>query len=96
MYQLYEITDEESLRYAIKDYLRFYSEERIQERYHGKTPLEVRTEALSTKQPMEYPIPVNKRINKYKEKWCAQKNDHTSFKVWSFTTSAFQIFDLST
>jgi len=71
MYQLYEITDEESLRYTIKDYLRFYSEEQIQERYHGKTPLEVRTEALSTKQPMEYPIPVNKRINKYKEKWCA-------------------------
>lgn len=71
MYQLYEITNEESLRYAIKDYIRFYREERIQERYNNKTPLEVRTEALSTEQPMEYPIPENKRINKYKEKWCA-------------------------
>ena len=50
-----------------------YSSEfkRIQERYNCKTPLEVRTEALSAVDPMEYPIPENKRINKYKEKWCA-------------------------
>lgn len=41
MYQMYEITDEVSLRYAIKDYLRFYSEERPQDRYHCRTPLEV-------------------------------------------------------
>lgn len=71
MYQMYEITDEASLRYAIKDYLRFYSEERPQDRYHCKTPLEVRQEALSSDIPTEYPIPENKRINKYKEKWCA-------------------------
>lgn len=71
MYQMYEITDEASLRYAIKDYLRFYSEERPQDRYHCKTPLEVRQEALSSDMPKEYPIPENKRINKYKEKWCA-------------------------
>ena len=25
MYQMYEITDETSLRFAIKDYIRFYS-----------------------------------------------------------------------
>lgn len=71
MYQMYEITDEASLRYAIKDYLRFYSEERPQDRYHCKTPLEVRVEALASDTPIEYPIPENKRINKYKEKWCA-------------------------
>ena len=71
MYQMYEITDEASLRYAIKDYLRFYSEERPQDRYHCKTPLEVRQEALSSDMPKEYPIPENKRMNKYKEKWCA-------------------------
>ena len=71
MYALYEIIDEASLRFAIKDYLRFYAEERIQERYNCKTPLEVRMEALSTVNPTEYPIPENKRINKYKEKWCA-------------------------
>ena len=71
MYQLYEITNEASLRYAIKDYIRFYSEERLQDRYDCKTPLEVRSEALSSEKPKEYPIPENKRIEKYKEKWCA-------------------------
>lgn len=71
MYQMYEITDEASLRHAIKDYLHFYSEERPQDRYHCKTPLEVRQEALDSDTPIEYPIPENKRINKYKEKWCA-------------------------
>lgn len=71
MYQMYNITDETSLRFAINDYLRFYSEERPQDRYHCKTPLEVRNEAFSTDCPMEYAIPKNKRIEKYKEKWCA-------------------------
>lgn len=71
MYQMYNITDEASLRFAINDYLRFYSEERPQDRYHCKTPLEVRNEAFSTNCPMEYAIPRNKRIEKYKEKWCA-------------------------
>lgn len=71
MYQMYNITDESSLRFAINDYMRFYKEERPQDRYHCKTPLEVRTEALSLDNPIEYPIPENKRIKKYKEKWCA-------------------------
>lgn len=71
MYQMHEITDESSLRYAIKDYLRFYSEERPQDRYHCKTPAEVRQEALASDTPVEYPIPENKRIKKYKEKWRA-------------------------
>ena len=71
MYQMYEITDEASLRYAIIDYMRFYSEERPQDRYHCKTPIEVRMEALSSEKPAEYPIPRNKRIEKYKQKWAA-------------------------
>jgi transposase InsO family protein len=71
MYQMYEITDEISLRHAIQSYIKFYNEERPQDRYHCKTPLEVRLEALSSKNPKEYPIPENKRIKKYKEKWCA-------------------------
>lgn len=71
MYQMYEITDEASLRSAIKDYMRFYREERPQDRYHCKTPLEVRNEALASEHPREYPISENKRIEKYKEKWCA-------------------------
>ena len=60
-----------SLKYAIRDYIRFYREERFQDRYHNKTPLEVRIEALTSDIAKEYPIPENKRINKYKAKWCA-------------------------
>ena len=45
--------------------------ERLQDRYHCKTPLEVRREAFSAEHPAEYKIPQNKRIEKYKEKWCA-------------------------
>lgn len=71
MYQMYDIVDEASLKFAIEDYIRFYSEERPQDRYHCKTPAEVRLEALSATLPQEYPIPRNKRIEKYKEKWCA-------------------------
>lgn len=71
MYQMYDITDEASLRYAINDYIRFYSTERPQDRYNCKTPLEVRTEALQSEQVQLYPIPKNKRIEKYKERWCA-------------------------
>lgn len=70
MYQMYEITDETSLKHAIKDYIRFYSEEQSQDRYHCKTPLEVRSEALSSDKPVGYSIPPNKRIQKFKEKWC--------------------------
>lgn len=71
MYQMYNIKDETSLRFAISDYMKFYKEERPQDRYHCKTPLEVRTEALSLDIPIEYPIHENKRIKRYKEKWCA-------------------------
>lgn len=71
MYQLYDITDEESLRSAINNYLKFYANERPQSRYQNKTPLEVRVEALCSDTPISYPIPENKRISKYKSKWCA-------------------------
>ena len=48
-----------------------YAEERMQERFHCKTPLEVRSEALSAETPIQYPIAENKRIEAYKAKWCA-------------------------
>lgn len=71
MYQMYAITDEESLLNAIDQYLKFYAEERPQERFHCKTPAEVRREAFASASPEQYPIAENKRIQKYKEKWCA-------------------------
>jgi transposase InsO family protein len=71
MYCMYNIIDETSLRDAIKNYLKFYNEERPQDRYGCKTPSEVRKESLASIVPAQYPIAENKRIEKYKEKWCA-------------------------
>ena len=71
MYCMYKITDESSLRSAIDNYMKFYAEERPQERFHCKTPSEVRQEALSAENPIQYPIAENKRIEAYKAKWCA-------------------------
>lgn len=71
MYYLNHFTDETSLRKAIADYMTFYSTERMQERFQGKTPAEVRAEALATDTPVQYPIPVNKRIQKYKARYTA-------------------------
>lgn len=71
MFYLTTFTDEGSLRKAIADYMNFYSTERIQERFKGKAPAEVRAEALATDTPAQYPIPVNKRIQKYKARYAA-------------------------
>ena len=71
MYYLNRFTDENSLRNAIAEYIMFYSTDRIQKRFMGKTPAEVRAEALSADTPLQYPIPVNKRIEKYKARFAA-------------------------
>ena len=71
MYYLNTFTDEASLRKAIAEYMTFYSTERMQERFKGKTPAEVRAEALATDTPVQYPIPENKRIQKYKARYAA-------------------------
>jgi len=71
MYYPNHFADEASLRKAITDYMAFYSTERMQERFGGKTPAEVRAEALVTDTPVQYPIPVNKRIQKYKARYAA-------------------------
>lgn len=71
MYCMHKITDEGSLRSAIDGYMKFYAEERPQERFHCKTPSEARREALSAEDPIQYPIAKNKRIEAYKAKWRA-------------------------
>ena len=71
MYCMYQITDEQSLRSAIDGYMKFYAEERPQDRFCCKTPSEVRQDTLSAKEPVQYPIAENKRIAAYKSKWCA-------------------------
>ena len=71
MYYPNTFTDGHALRNAIADYMTFYSTERMQERFKGKTPAEVRAEALATDTPAQYPIPENKRIQKYKARYAA-------------------------
>lgn len=71
MYYLNTFADEQSLRDAIETYMYFYSNERMQERFKGKTPAEVRAESLATDTPTQYPIPANKRIQKYKARYAA-------------------------
>ena len=71
MYYLKTFRDEASLREAIAQYMIFYTTERIQARFDGKTPAQVHEEALATDTPTQYPIPVNKRIQKYKTRYIA-------------------------
>ena len=71
MYYLQTFKDEQSLRSAIEEYIHFYNYERFQERFGNRTPVEVRTEALNADDPAPYPIPENKRIQKYKAKFAA-------------------------
>ncbi len=71
MYYLQTFKDETALCSAIEKYIYFYNYERFQERFENRTPLEVRMEALNSDKPALYPIPENKRIQKYKEKFIA-------------------------
>ncbi len=71
MYAMYEITDEASLIQAIHSYIEFYNNVRLQSRFGNKTPMQVREEALASEKPTQYPIPENKRIKKFKEKYAA-------------------------
>ena len=71
MYYSGIFTNEDSLRDAIAAYMAFYCNERLQERFGGKTPAEVRSEAFASEIPAQYPIPVNKSIQKYKARYAA-------------------------
>lgn len=71
MYYLETFKDEKSLRSAIEKYIHFYNYERFQERFDNQTPMEVRMAALTSYKPILYPIPENKRIQKYKANFAA-------------------------
>ena len=71
MYYLQTFKDEKSLRSAIEKYIHFYNYERFQERFGNQTPMEIRWAALNADKPILYPIPENKRIQKYKAKFAA-------------------------
>lgn len=65
MYYPKKFYDKETLTKAIDDYIHFYNNERLQNRYNNQTPIEVRTKALNSQSIEQYPIPKNKRIQDY-------------------------------
>lgn len=71
MYALWEFHDKASLIDSIANYIEFYNTARPQERFRNLTPAEVRAAALGTEHPVQYPIPPNMRIQKYKAKYIA-------------------------
>ena len=71
MYYNRKFTDADSLRKAISDYIDFYNNKRLQERFGDKPPAQVRAEALAAAKPAQYPIAPNKRIQKYKARFAA-------------------------
>ncbi len=71
MYYLQRFESESALRSSIEKYIHFYSFERLQDRFGNRTPMEVRSEALNSTAPAQYPIPENKRIQKYKARFAA-------------------------
>ena len=71
MYYLNKFHNEAELRTAIDKYIQFYNYERFQERFGTRTPMEIRSVALSTEVPVQFPIAENKRIQKYKAKFAA-------------------------
>ncbi|ELU5588743.1 hypothetical protein SCB17_003277 [Clostridium perfringens] len=66
MYQMYKITNKVSLRYSIKNYIRFHRGHRPQNRYDCKTHAEVKVEASNSENSIIHTISKNKRIKKYK------------------------------
>ena len=74
MYYITDFQTEDELIKAIEKYIYFYNNQRYQERFNNLTPMEVRTAALHTLTPVQYPIPENKRIQKYKSMIKAQKS----------------------
>lgn len=66
MYYLKKFHSHKELNKAIEHYINFYNNERLQERFNDKTPMEVRTEALNTsEEPAQYPIKEDKRVQKF-------------------------------
>ena len=71
MYYLTKFSNEAELRTAIDKYIYFYNYERFQDRFGTRAPMEVRTAALSTEAPAQFPSAENKRIQQYKAKFAA-------------------------
>ena len=75
MYQGKHYNAKEELIEAIEKWIEYYTFERLQRRYGVQTPYEVRTAALHRDKPIQYKIPENKSILKYKQ------NHYTNYQT---------------
>jgi transposase InsO family protein len=73
MYYISEFSNEEELCQAIAEFIEYYNTGRYQERFNNLAPMEVRSAALLSEQPVLYPIPENKRIEAFKAELEAKK-----------------------
>ena len=76
MYYISDFESKDELIYAINQFMDYYNTNRYQERFHNKTPIEIRNAAIASKVSISYPIPENKRIKKYKLELEAKKHKH--------------------
>ena len=60
-----DIKTKEELIQAIDDTIAYYNNEYPMKRFKGKTPSQVRQEAMQTEKPVIYPIPKNPKIEKF-------------------------------
>ena len=78
MYYISDFCNEDELRKAIVEYIDYYNNYRYQERFNSLAPIEVSTAALYSEQPIQYPIPENKRIQAYKSELEAKKQKQSA------------------
>lgn len=75
MYYISDFSNEEELCQAIAEFIEYYNTGRYQERFNNLAPMEVRSAALLSEQPVQYPIPENKRIEAFKAELKAKKQN---------------------
>lgn len=68
-----EINSIESCITAVQETIEYYMNDYPQERFKGRTAAEVRQEAFKTECPVQYPIKLNLRIEKFWEKIAKKK-----------------------
>lgn len=78
MYYITDFHNEEDLRQAIEEFIDYYNNGRYQERFNNLAPMEVRTAALHSENPVQYPIPENKRILAYRAMLEEKKQKQTA------------------
>ena len=62
---LYTYRTVDEFKESLQSYLNFYINIRPQKRFNGKTPGQIRKEALQSSKPKQYPMLINYEVKKY-------------------------------